>query len=242
MSVDIVTGEVTADLSAVEARAITTRIKEAAESIWSLLLEAHDRKAWTALGYRTWADYVQVEFDMGRAHSYRLLDQGRVIREIGSVSPSGDIQLTEAETREIKPVLAAVKDEIAEAVKDIPADQPDVVQAKAREVIDQARSRVQAARPAPTPPTVEAPSIGDMNRDARATPSYIAGKAFDSLILAKKQIAAAGGVPRIIADLEGPDGQAMAENWLPAIESVRDLLDDWATRLQRKASNLRRVK
>lgn len=248
MTVNTATGEITTELTAEQARAITTRIKEAAESIWSLLLEAHERNAWLVLGYRTWNDYVQVEFNMSKQHSFRLLDQARVIREIGSVmpeSPTGDF-ISEREARDIKPVLAEVKAEIADAVKDVPDDQPDVVAEKVHEVIDRTRSKIAAARPRVAPvtaePSVPAPAIGDMNRDARATPSYIAGKAFDSLILAKKQIAQAGGIPRIIADLEGPDGQAQAENWLPAIEAVRDLLDEWATRLQRKSSSLRRVK
>ena len=95
------------------ARALTDRIKRAADDLWSLLLEAHEGKAWAALGYDTWNQYVQTEFQMSKQHSFRLLDQGRVIRALESAaeSPIGD--LSEYEARDLKPVL----DEVTEAVR-----------------------------------------------------------------------------------------------------------------------------
>ena len=56
---------------------------------------------------------------MSQSYAYRLLDQGRVIREIESaagVSPMGDIGLSEREARDLKPRLALVVDRVREVV------------------------------------------------------------------------------------------------------------------------------
>lgn len=144
-TVDTTTGEIVADLDSVEARAITNRIKDAAESIWSLLLEAHDRKAWKALAYRSWRDYAMTEFGMGQSQAYRLLDQARVIQEIESVtgfSPNGEI--SESAARDIKPHLEAVKAGIAEVVE--PTDSPEVITEKVKDVISSTRETTKAAK------------------------------------------------------------------------------------------------
>ncbi|MER9028200.1 hypothetical protein [Mesorhizobium sp. M0674] len=112
-------GVVTRDLTANEAFAITKRIRAAVDRVWSLLLEAHDRKAWKALKYPTWEAYIKAEFQIGRAHAYRLLDQGRVISAIeeatGNLSPTGDI--SERDARAIKGDLPAVVQEIKARVE-----------------------------------------------------------------------------------------------------------------------------
>jgi hypothetical protein len=69
-------------LGETEARALTERIKAATRDVCFLLLEAHERRAWSALGYRTWEQYVPAEFGLSRSRSYELLDQGRVLRAI----------------------------------------------------------------------------------------------------------------------------------------------------------------
>lgn len=104
-------------LTEVEARQLTDDIKETAEQLWKLLLRAYEGKAWKVLGYVSWEAYVKTEFDMGRSHSYRILDQGKVIlalQEAASVnlgtrevSPLGDI--SERDARDIKPVLPQVQ-------------------------------------------------------------------------------------------------------------------------------------
>lgn len=236
-AVDTVTGEIIEPIGNADAVALTQRIKDAAESIWSLLLEAHERQAWRVLGYATWADYVKCEFDMSRSRSYHLLDQARVIREIGSVV-STSVDISEAEVRDLKPVVDEVKAEIAEAVKDAaPEDVPAIV----KETITQKRETIRAARPAPKPNSVDAPNIGAMVAEARNSPSHVASKAFEQFILAKKIIEQAGGVTKIVADLKGDDGQMIAENWLAGLEPICDLLNDWCQRLNRRNSSLRRV-
>lgn len=101
-------------LDAPAARALTERIQAAVSDVWRLLEEAHDGRAWAALGYGTWAAYVQGEFAMSKQHSYRLLDQAHVIRELETAageSPIGD--LNEHQARVIKPHLADVCERVA---------------------------------------------------------------------------------------------------------------------------------
>lgn len=97
-----------------EAREITQGIKNAAETTWALLLTAYERDAPKAMGYPSWETYCATEFDMSRAHGYRLLDHGRVMRalEAATVSPIGDIP--EGATRGLKPEdVPAVAVEVA---------------------------------------------------------------------------------------------------------------------------------
>lgn len=90
------------DLTPDEAQVLTAKIKAHVTQAWLLITEAHDRRAYKALGYDTFAAYVEAEFDMKRAHAYRLINQGRVIAELAhaagvstlvdtdDVSPMGD--------------------------------------------------------------------------------------------------------------------------------------------------------
>lgn len=132
-------------LSRVEAEHLTDRIRSAAEELWQLLLEAHDCRAWAALGYPSWSAYISTEFDFSRSYAYRLLDQGRVIQGLReAVSPNGDtpapadIVVSEAEARDLKPVLAVVTDAITEATRDVP---PERLGEVVRRVIAHARRK-----------------------------------------------------------------------------------------------------
>lgn len=86
----------TGNLSHDEARTLTAEIRDAVENVWDLLKQAHDGKAWSALSYPTWEEYVKQEFQMGRSQSYRMLDYAN-IRE--ALSPMGDTQPTERQAR-----------------------------------------------------------------------------------------------------------------------------------------------
>lgn len=122
------------------ARQLTERIRDAAEELWALLLEAHEGRAWAALGYPSWEAYVRAEFDMSRSHSYRMLDQARVIRELESVSGTSRIRDISMESaQDLKPHLEIVKDAIRQAVEDVPADRVAEVVA---EVVEQERARI----------------------------------------------------------------------------------------------------
>ena len=69
-------------LDADGARELTNRIRMATSHVCLLLLEAHDGRAWVALGYRTWDEYVHRELGLSRTRSYEFLDQAHVIRAI----------------------------------------------------------------------------------------------------------------------------------------------------------------
>ncbi len=69
-----------------EAQTLTQRIKRGLENVSLLLLEAHQRRAWAALGYPTWEAYVRHEFGLSRTRSYELVYHGQVLREIQAAS------------------------------------------------------------------------------------------------------------------------------------------------------------
>lgn len=139
---------VTGPMDKAEAQAITDRIRNAVDQLWSLLLEAHDRRAWRALGHTSWEAYVTTEFGMTRQHSYRLLDQGRVIHAIeeaaGKVSPSGDI--SEAAARDIKSVLPEVKAEIKQRIE--AGENPETVVKETVDAAREAKAKAKAEREA----------------------------------------------------------------------------------------------
>jgi len=109
-------------LSETQARALTERIKGAAEDLWKLLYEAHEGKAWRVLGYDSWKSYVTTEFGMSEQHSYRLLDHATIMHalEAGIGSPVGE-SVREGTTRAIpkarvKELVAEVKTQVDEGV------------------------------------------------------------------------------------------------------------------------------
>ncbi len=129
-----------------EARELTDRIKAAVEQTWVLLWEAHERLAWRALGYETWGEYVRGEFHMSKQHSFRLLDHGRVERELaaaaGVESPIGDSYVSEYAARQIKPVVDEVAGAVRERVRVLPEPKPERVQEIVREEVEKARAVV----------------------------------------------------------------------------------------------------
>lgn len=142
------TGEIVAYCTPDEARRITEEIRGAAERIWSLLHEAHERGAWAALGYGSWAEYVQAEFDMSKRHANRLVAQGEVIRaieaEVGPVGPT--IEISEREARDIKPRLQAVTNSIKEKLtEEATAPEPDRVKEIVAEVVAEERAKAKQA-------------------------------------------------------------------------------------------------
>ncbi len=54
--------ELVDDIEPAEARRLTDRIKVAVGVAWELVIEAHQRRAWTALGHASWDAYCSAEF------------------------------------------------------------------------------------------------------------------------------------------------------------------------------------
>lgn len=156
--VNVIPGAVVADMTVDEARAITDRIKDAAEEMWSLLLTAHERKAWAALGYRTWEEYVRGEFNMTRQNAHLLITQGQVTRAIESVTSRAlDMEVSANAARDIKPVLPQVTAEIKERVASLgPEPRSEEVQEVVREVVKETRTAMQN-RPRPGRPVSSIP-------------------------------------------------------------------------------------
>jgi hypothetical protein len=130
-----------------DARALTETIRSAADVLWVLIARAHAGKAWSAMGYDSWADYVGSEFNMSRSRSYQLLDQGRIVREIESAVPGGTkINLSESAARDLKGVLDEVLPEIRERTEGLDPDEAtDVLDEIVREKRDRLKEERDAA-------------------------------------------------------------------------------------------------
>lgn len=89
-----------ATISEPDAIAVSERIRDAAESTWALLVEAHDRKAWAALGHASWDDYVTSAFDPAADPAYRLLDRSRVVLGVDDAEAS-EVELSGSEARDL---------------------------------------------------------------------------------------------------------------------------------------------
>jgi hypothetical protein len=101
-------------LDAESARALTEEIRRTGHQVCFLLLEAHQRRAWQALGYRTWEHYIRSELGMSRSRSYEMIDQGRVIMALRAVTGSSALpQISPYTARRIKPHLREVLETVS---------------------------------------------------------------------------------------------------------------------------------
>lgn len=100
-------------LSSTEARELTHQIKLGMCHVSSLLLKAHDGRAWSALAYSSWAEYVHVEFGFSRSRSYELLEHARVLQALtDAAGVSGIPDISPYATSQIKPHLPELIHEI----------------------------------------------------------------------------------------------------------------------------------
>lgn len=116
-----------------EARELTESIKSTATAICILLKKAHDEKAWKAMGYKSWTEYIDTEFDFTRVRSYQLIAQGDVIKSISEASDA-DLYLTEKEAKIIKKELPKITKKITDETSDL-EDEEDR-KAVAQDIID----------------------------------------------------------------------------------------------------------
>lgn len=107
------------ELNRLEAEAVTAKIKAYVGVTWILIAEAHSRRADKALGYSSWAEYVETEFDMSRAHAYRLIAHAQAVYELAGaaglddVSPIGDIPEGATRAADLAAVAAEVEEQVA---------------------------------------------------------------------------------------------------------------------------------
>lgn len=129
-------------MSEAKARELTDAIRAAATATYVLLAQAHEGKAYKALGYDTWADYVREEFDISASRSYQLLDLSKAVRMIEEATPEGTVvKLTEAQARDIKRELPAITERIREEVH---GQDPDEASDTVERIIDNIREQKRA--------------------------------------------------------------------------------------------------
>lgn len=87
--------------SEAEARQLTERIKVKGREFYALLSEAHEKQAYRWLGYSTWEEYVEEEFDITVRQSYRQLAQGHWEKKLGQ-----PVSQREAQTLHQNPEIA----------------------------------------------------------------------------------------------------------------------------------------
>lgn len=64
-----------------EARDLTDRIRAGIDDVWDLVVEAHERNAWKALGYPNWDAYHEAEFGDLKVRPSRL-DRPQVVQKL----------------------------------------------------------------------------------------------------------------------------------------------------------------
>jgi hypothetical protein len=111
----------TVPITVSQAKELTQRIKRSAEATWKLLAEAHERKAWKPLGYKSWKAYAEAEFGMSESNAHRLLNQAHVAKAL--TAASGDARTpargspTARQAERIKPKLDEATTEVRERVE-----------------------------------------------------------------------------------------------------------------------------
>lgn len=71
-----------ADMERHEAEELTQLIKNNFDSLGSMLIQARDRKAYKALGYRSFEAYCQTEFGKPISSAYRLIENAKIISQL----------------------------------------------------------------------------------------------------------------------------------------------------------------
>jgi hypothetical protein len=70
------------DMGRREAEEVTLAIKNNFDSLGSMLLQARDRKAYKALGYKSFDTYCKTEFGKSISHAYQLIEDVKVIASL----------------------------------------------------------------------------------------------------------------------------------------------------------------
>lgn len=137
-----------------EAVAITRKINLNAGALAELLTEAHERLAWSAMGYSSWREYATGELSISQSRAYQLLNQGQVQAAL-SEAVSTKVEIPESVTRDIK------KRDIPRIAKDAKrrVQKGATPKAAARAAVKAARKPKAAKPPArkPSPPVIPFP-------------------------------------------------------------------------------------
>jgi len=92
-------------LTTEEARNLTDEVKKDAARLWAKLLQLYRGDAHSALGYSSWGDYFEVEFQQDRSYGYYLLKAGKVREALAESTIVDSVPITEGQARELAPLL-----------------------------------------------------------------------------------------------------------------------------------------
>ena len=95
------------DMTLEEAQLKHSELKSLESVMRSMLLEMRDRKGWLALGFESWADYGDKEWNYGRQYLDRLATSARIEKQI---APIGANEIPETHLR---PLAKIPESEIA---------------------------------------------------------------------------------------------------------------------------------
>lgn len=143
-------------VDAAAARALTEQLRASPRNAWLLLAEAHEGRAWIALGHPSWESWVRFEVGISRSRSYELLDQATVIRAVQAAAGIAEgFELSAYAASQLKPCLDRVCDEIRRRTAMLPSH---LVPREVDEVIREARATVRVRRASPGRTRSAAPS------------------------------------------------------------------------------------
>ena len=121
------------DFTEAEARAITASIKAYAKQACFKLADAHQGRAYLAMGYETFEAYCAAELDISRSRGYQLLRHATAMRALGDAADldpvSTNVHIGEGQTRAID--TAAVAAEVAAKV----AAEPEADEHRRAEIV-----------------------------------------------------------------------------------------------------------
>jgi hypothetical protein len=194
-------------LSAGEARDLCEKIRRGVGDLSLLVWRAHEGRAWVALGYKTWEQFVHHEVGFSRSRSYQLVDQGRIMATLAEAAGvDSPLYVTEFSARRIKPIIAQLAKDVRAAVGSDRTRDPGTV---VEEVVKKGTARAVSDRPI-------------RRRSARAD--------VQRLVLAVKCVSELPSPRAMLADLPDEElallrGLADAAGWL------NDFLAQWSARV-----------
>lgn len=211
-----------------EARRLTERIKLQAREVSLLLFEAHERRAWLALRYRTWDLYVEREIGFSRSRAYELLDHARVLQALrGAARLMSFPTLSPYAARQIKAHLEEITADIRQRIGSCNSEQQahDLIGSVVQKVRERASERSGSSVIKPTNPE---PSL----RNEFALPEGSTQTVpIDDVELLSHALACLGqmsSAPEALA--ESPEADKLIEDIRAAIRWLVDLECVWTRR------------
>lgn len=132
-----------------EALELTEAIQSTVTAVYVMLWRAHQGKAYKALGYDTWEEYVRERFDFSVRKSYRLLDLAQTVKAIEEAAPEDtEVHLTSAQVQDIKRELPRVTARVrTETEGKTPEESTHIIGS----IVDETRAEVKEQKNVTTP-------------------------------------------------------------------------------------------